>query len=400
MLARRNVPTAHGLSGRALLFSVGMTAAGYRIFDADAHVYEPPALISQYIDPSYRETLANYIKPGQLVYTTDRVPFRRRLGSFEEVGQNTNMLLNIKPRWRAKPDENCSKDPHARIADMDKEGIDVGFILPTGAGTFCAAEDVGLERAVFDAYHAFMTDYCAPYPDRLKGALLVSGRDVEHSVQQIRKYSSVGWPVAIFPCVPSGQPIDTPDLDPLWAAAAEYGFAVALHTFSATAPYAPGVKDGSFFGNNWLARSATHPWCGMRNMAALLGSGILDRHPTLTIATLEAGHGWLPYWLSRLDEHSDEFMAYALPEGARKVSEYVNEGRYFQAIELHEGPAMTKYVMDTVRADMLMFSTDYPHGESRFPEAVETFLGWDLLSDVDKRKLLWDNAMRCFPRCA
>ena len=37
-----------------------------------------------------------------------------------------------------------------------------------------------------------------------------------------------------------------------------------------------------------------------------------------------------------------------------------------------------------------VFSTDYPHGDSKFPHAVETFL--DLpISDDDKRKILWDN---------
>jgi predicted TIM-barrel fold metal-dependent hydrolase len=82
------------------------------------------------------------------------------------------------------------------------------------------------------------------------------------------------------------------------------------------------------------------------------------------------------------------------------VSEYVAEGRYFQAIELHEGPEMTKYVMSQIPADILMFSTDYPHGESRYPEAVAEFMGWDPLTSEEKRRILWDNAMRCFPRAA
>src|SRR5439155_10527843 len=47
--------------------------------------------------------------------------------------------------------------------------------------------------------------------------------------------------------------------------------------------------------NLWLQRSAAHPWCGMRNMAALIGSGVMDRYPALRIGTLEAGHGWLPF---------------------------------------------------------------------------------------------------------
>jgi predicted TIM-barrel fold metal-dependent hydrolase len=40
--------------------------------------------------------------------------------------------------------------------------------------------------------------------------------------------------------------------------------------------------------------------------------------------------------------------------------------------------------------DHIVISTDYPHVDSRFPDAIETFLKlpW---SDDEKRKILWDN---------
>jgi uncharacterized protein len=47
--------------------------------------------------------------------------------------------------------------------------------------------------------------------------------------------------------------------------------------------------------------AGAHPWCGMRNMASLIGGGVMDRYPTLRIGTLEAGHGSLPFWMARLD---------------------------------------------------------------------------------------------------
>ena len=50
----------------------------------------------------------------------------------------------------------------------------------------------------------------------------------------------------------------------------------------------------------------------MRNMAAMIGSGVMDRYPTLRVGTLEAGHGWLPFWMVRLDEHAQTIKA-ALP---------------------------------------------------------------------------------------
>ena len=60
-------------------------------------------------------------------------------------------------------------------------------------------------------------------------------------------------------------------------------------------------------------------------MAALLGSGALDRYPRLRVGVLEAGHGWLPSWLKRLDEHVHS-TGYWLPE--RWVLDQVNDGLY------------------------------------------------------------------------
>src|SRR5947209_20223301 len=63
------------------------------------------------------------------------------------------------------------------------------------------------------------------------------------------------------------------------------------------------------------------------------------------------------------------------------------------SIEPDERPA--RYMIDEFGSDQLVFSTDYPHGDSRYPEAVEAFLELPL-SDEDKRKILWDNCARFY----
>ena len=160
-------------------------------------------------------------------------------------------------------------------------------------------------------------------------------------------------------------------------------------------PYAPGGTDN--WENLFLQRSASHPWCGMRNMASLIGSGVMDRYPDLRIGTLEAGHSWLPFWMARIDEHARTIRA-ALPDDLQRMpSDYVKSGRYFQSIEIPEGEALTNSVIDLLGEDILMYASDYPHGESWFPKSVETVLGWTM-SDERKRKLFWDNAVRLYAR--
>jgi predicted TIM-barrel fold metal-dependent hydrolase len=54
-------------------------------------------------------------------------------------------------------------------------------------------------------------------------------------------------------------------------------------------------------------------------------------------------------------------------------------------------------VIELLGPEILMFGSDYPHGESWFPVSVETVLNWNL-TDIERRKLLWDNAARYYRR--
>jgi len=49
-----------------------------------------------------------------------------------------------------------------------------------------------------------------------------------------------------------------------------------------------------------------------------------------------------------------------------------------------------KHVIDAIGDDRIVFSTDFPHGDSKFPRAVESFLRLPI-SEESKRKILWDN---------
>jgi len=278
---------------------------------------------------------------------------------------------------------------------MDYEGVDVNLTLPSGwFGTWTAGDDVALEMAMYRAYHRWMEDYCGAYPNRLGGVILAGARDIEGALAEIRRCGQACWAWGMMVYAPAGMPLDHPALEPLYAEAAELDLAVVLHIFTVMPPYAPGGQDT--WDNLWLQRSAAHPWCAMRNMAALIGSGVMDRYPTLRVGTLEAGHGWLPFWMARLDEHVETIKA-ALPELIHKPSEYVTGGRYFQSIEIPEGARLTNAVVDLIGEHVLMYASDYPHGESHFPESVSLVLDWEMDTER-KSRLLWDNAARLYAR--
>ena len=52
---------------------------------------------------------------------------------------------------------------------------------------------------------------------------------------------------------------------------------------------------------------------------------------------------------------------------------------------------MSRYGLE----DNIVFSTDYPHADSKYPQSVDRFLELPL-SDDAKRKFLWDNCARLY----
>ena len=375
---------------------------GYRIFDSDTHVGPDAAILNRYLSDAEKVRLAVWEpfrssgRSGHVTYTLGQRTYRRRLGDAKRDEAPAGYMAGFTGVKRERdPSPRVDADPAARIADMDYEGVDVNLTLPSGwFGTFTAGDDIALEAAMYRAYHRWMDDYCGAYPTRLGGVILAAARDIDGSLAEIRRWGKAGWAWGLMVYAPAGTPLDHPDLEPLYAAAAKFDLALVLHTFTVMPPYAPGGEDT--WDNLWLQRSAAHPWCGMRNMAAMIGGGVMDRHASLRVATLEAGHGWLPFWIKRLDEHAETIKA-ALPELRARPSDYVTSGRYFQSIEIPEGAALTNLVADLLGDDVLMYASDYPHGESHFPESARIVTGWEM-PEARKRKLLWDNAARLYAR--
>jgi predicted TIM-barrel fold metal-dependent hydrolase len=81
-----------------------------------------------------------------------------------------------------------------------------------------------------------------------------------------------------------------------------------------------------------------------------------------------------------------------MPDLVMKPSDYFKRQCWI-SIEPDEAPA--RYTITEFGCDQLVFSTDYPHGDSKYPHAVSSFLELDLPSN-EKRRILWDNCARFY----
>src|ERR671922_1652665 len=179
---------------------------GLCIFDAHTHIIQPVEPIEAFLPAAARARLdaqgplvqRGPAKAGMSRYLIGKRPqLNRRLGSLERSDPPSGLTRGLKDggtpwdvRWQGPPfpSDRVSFDPHARVRDMDIEGVDVNMILPSGGvPAFAGLDDVALEAAIYEAYHRFVADYCAPYPDRLTSVILVSARDPAAAVAEIRR---------------------------------------------------------------------------------------------------------------------------------------------------------------------------------------------------------------------
>jgi predicted TIM-barrel fold metal-dependent hydrolase len=282
------------------------------------------------------------------------------------------------------------EDAAIRVGDMDEEGVDVHLMVPQGAN---GHPDPDVELGFIQAQNRFLDAVCSQSPRRLKSVLVVTPRRLEASVQEIQRWAGAAWAVGVQPYFPLDYPLDHPDMDPIWKAAADNGLTIVHHSF---AWGYPGYRD--LWSSPFLGRLASHPWAAMRAMAALFGAGIMDRFPTLKLAVLESGFGWLPFWAKRMDDQVT-YMGYVAEGLKHKPSEYLANGRFGCSIVLHEGQDMVRMVNELLGDHILMFGSDYPHAESRFRECADEAIAWEAaLGKAALGNLLWDNAVRLFGR--
>ena len=378
---------------------------GFRVFDSDTHVLPCAEVLERYVDPEFRPRLAElapYRTPirasaehsgaGMHGYRIAPKYYRRVLGEAGpragHTGRDSHWMGSKLPRPGVQDD-----DADNRILDMDDEGTDRHFLVPGGWSSAVGLDDPSLETGLIRAFHRHMAEFCGRYPDRLKGPIVASTRDVDAAVREIREWGKAPWAVAVKPQIDQ-IPVDHPSLEPIWRAAADHDLPVVHHSSTWNPPYFPGVED--VWDNIFLGRLASHPWGAMRFVAAFIGGGILDRYPALRFGTLECGFGWLPFWGRRMDEQ----YAYvgSTADLKMKPSEYLSSGRYFCSIERQEGEDMYTTVTGFLGDGVLMYASDYPHSECQFPESVDNIFAWTSLSPEQRQKLMWDNADRFFRR--
>lgn len=359
------------------------------IIDADGHVLEPFAAWAG-LPERHRPVVTTDPQGLDHVAVGGQEVFVARLGQMGTPGTDVGEPVGPVPLEQARPG---AFDPAARLADMDSEGIDQAVLYPTIGLGFWALRDPQAAVAIAQAYNDWLASYCAADPLRLHGAAMVPFQDVDAAIAELtRARRELGFVAAFVrpnPC--GGRTIADPDNEPFWEAAASLGVPVAVHEgFQMAIPPLSSERQPT---NVFVLHAVSHTFEQMLACAQLIGLGVLERQPDLKVVFLEAGGGWAPYWLARLDHQVGSYHRYAPPMSLLPSEYFARQCWVSFEIDEETLPALAPFV----GSDRIVWGSDYPHADSTFPGAVAEIEKVVAPLDAESRsRVLGANAVRLY----
>jgi predicted TIM-barrel fold metal-dependent hydrolase len=378
---------------------------GYRIFDADRHVIEPLDLWRDHLPPHLRahaprleylgdEPLPDRVAspgPGGLVPippqpVVDGRPLYR--------GMSARAWRELSAVGHRRPRSPALERPEAHIEDMDREGIDVALLYPT-IGLLLLGLcplDPALAIAFAGAYNRWLRAFCDHDPRRLLGAGLISPHDPGRMVAELDQVEELGFrAIVLRPNPVEGRTLGHPAYEPFWTECERRGVAVAVH--EGAHAYLPAAGADRFH-SRFALHACSHPMEQMMAFLALVEGGVLERHPDLRVAFLEAGCGFWPYWLWRLDEVEYRGLAGEVEANVRRAPSAYFRRQGFIALE--PGEPYLAELCPFIGEDNLVFGTDFPHLDHDAGIVTEALALRERLPGEALRKILWDNPIRFY----
>jgi predicted TIM-barrel fold metal-dependent hydrolase len=363
----------------------------------DDHSIEPPTMYRNHVPAKYLDQAPKVIRNSsgidQWVFqgAATSTPFgmAATVGwPAEQWGRDPGTYTELRP--------GCF-DLTARLGDMDANGVLASMCFPSMAGynarTFAEAPDKALSLMMLQAYNDWHIDeWCAESGGRLIPLGMVPMWDVELAAAEVRRLARKGCRAISFLEAPHAQ--GYPSLlsgywDPMLQAVVDEGTVLCLHigggmSLLTLAPEAPS-DHGIILPTQVMTLVAQD----------LLFGPTFKKFPTLRVAFSEAGIGWLPFYLERVDRHVKNQVWLHNDFGGRLPSEIFREH------------VLACYITDPIGVknrheigiDMIAWECDYPHTDTTWPESPEVAWAEFVAAgapEPDIHQITWQNACRFF----
>jgi predicted TIM-barrel fold metal-dependent hydrolase len=364
----------------------------YRLVDADSHINEPPNLWLDRVPAKFK----------------DAVPRMKRFDKgdawvMEGVAEPINFGNNASaPMFRENRSpwafwEDISKggsDPAVRLTEMDTDMVDAAVLYPTPrvSQLMSGTQDPALHLAMVQAYNDWLIEYASYAPDRLGALPMIPNRGLDQALEELERVAvQPGVAGVLIGCFPHGDTDIMAEDDPLWHAVAERDLALQIHVaLTDRLPsdiYSPERITAARAAGD-LRFLAAPPV-----MVQFLNSGVFERVPSLAVVLAEVDGGWVPYVKEQMDNRFRRRATGPKARFAMLPSEVIAEHFYYSYITDH-------YAISNrgrIGVDRLMWSSDYPHSGSDWPDSWRTIdADFANVPAAERDLILAGNALRIY----
>ena len=337
-----------------------------RIIDSDGHVRETDAQILEYMSAGYRA------RRDAMLY----FPLVPHHGWHRSIPANDFRHQDFRvPDWR----EWASK--------LDEGNIDLTVLYPTRLMHIGQVGNPAYAVELCRAYNDYLHEQFLSHDRRFRGMALLPLQDVPAAVRELRRavnqYGMVG---GILPAEGLALPLGHRQFHPVFQAADKLGCALSIHSCNS-------LRDNDRYLQPNEAATLTHVIPQMRQFTNIMFSGVMNKLKKLRLGFLEAGCGWVPFLISKIEERLERVAPKERPVLPREL--LGQRQLFFQCGE----EMTTRRDVELLGDDCLLWATDFPHEATRtdMRQLVKEFFARKDLGRAAKNKIVNDNA-KCFYR--
>ena len=374
---------------------------GYRIVSTDTHIFEPPDLWLSRIEPKFQDRAPRIVRQedgtdwwvcdGHIVPSTGVGFGGGQTGERFKEGAGANLTFaglfeNVRPGGYI---------PEEQLKDMDIDGVDASISYPTVGLQMFKEPDSELLTAIFRSYNDWLAEFCSVAPKRLRGIAMINIDDVKVGVKELERCAKLGFIGAMITVrPPEGRRYNSPEYEPLWAAAQDLQMPLGLHLD--TNRLGSGEGDGSrSYDDGTFSRGINGDYHVRMALSEMIMTGVFERYPKLYVGAVEYEVSWAANFLERMDytytQRAHEFFA-------RFKSDMLPSDFFHRNVFIgFQEDALGIRLRDIIGVDNLAWGSDYPHHESTFPRSREILE--EILADCtedEKAKIAGGNAARIY----
>lgn len=355
----------------------------YFMVSADCHANEPKDWVKSRIAKEYLKRLPRLeVRDGQaFIITEGNRPWKIKTDTTdwgpEDIERNRTGY-NVEERLR----------------DQDRDGIDVEIVFGNKGIHAFGTNDPGFSMAMCQAWNDWAQEEFGAHQDRILPMAQIPTLDVDAAVKEVQRVAKLGFKGITIPVKPEYGPTgmdqrnyNQAEFEPLWSAIEDVDLPLTIHVSTGRDPRASSGPGGA------VINYAVHCCAASQEpVANLCASGVLERHPKLRFATIEAGIGWVSWLLEAMDEAFYKHRMWVSPDLKEPPSYYYRRQGFASFGEDRSGLALGA-AHDLI--DNFMWANDYPHHEGTWPHsaaAIERTMGD--LTDEQRAKVLGLNAAR------